>query len=71
MSNSTIELNQDSSLAIRAVLIQQDVRYLREKITRLERLIERLAERNSEGHIWLFEKISAVECRVIRGADRC
>jgi len=67
MTNSTIEPNENSHLAIRAVLIQQDVRHLHEKIARLEGLIERLAERNSEGHIWLFEKISAVECRVIRG----
>ena len=65
MTNSTIELNQDSSLAVRAVLIQQDVRYLHEKINRLEHLIERLADKDSQQHIWLFEKINSVECRVI------
>ena len=65
MTNSTIESNQDSSLAIRAVLIQQDVRYLHEKISRLERLVERLADKNSENYISLFGKINSVECRVI------
>ena len=65
MTNSTIELNQDSHLAVRAVLIQHDVRYLHEKINRLEHLIERLGDKSSENYLSLFEKINSVEYRVI------
>jgi ribosome assembly protein YihI (activator of Der GTPase) len=65
MTNSTIDSNQDSYLAIRAVLIQQDVHYLHEKIDRLEHLMERLADKNAENHLSLLGKVNSVECRVI------
>ena len=65
MTNSTIELNQDLNLAVRAVLIQHDVRYLHEKISRLENLIEWLGDKSSQNYRSLYEKINSVECRVI------
>ena len=65
MTNSTIELNQDLNLAVRAVLIQHDVGYLHERISRLENLLEWLGDKSSENYRSLYEKINSVECRVI------
>ncbi|MEJ0039155.1 MAG: hypothetical protein WDO68_24380 [Gammaproteobacteria bacterium] len=65
MTNSTIESSHDSYLNVRTVLIQQDVRYLHEKIGRLERLIERLSDQNCDNHLSLLRMINSVECRVI------